>query len=245
MIGFYNYTVILTYLGLISAVYGMTQAIDGRYRLAIACLAFCGLCDAFDGPVARTKKDRTDNEQMFGLQLDSLCDVICFGVFPAMICYLLGVRGFLGGIAICYYVLCAVIRLAFFNVYETERQHSEDPGEKVFRGLPVTSISVILPVFFLLEMLMSEKSFSTLLIFLLFIVGTAFVVDFRLRKPTKKMLLTLIGITAAAVIIILIFTRYRVPKAAPEAELDLELTELFEDDSATAPSPLPVAEGAD
>lgn len=229
MIGFYNYTVILTYLSLISAVYGMTQALDGHYRMAIACLAFCGLCDAFDGPIARTKKDRTDNEQMFGLQLDSLCDVICFGVFPALICYLLGVRGFLGGIAIGYYVLCAVIRLAFFNVYETERQHSDEPGEKVFRGLPVTSIAAILPVFFLLEMIMTEKSFATLLVFLLFVVGTAFVVDFKLHKPSKKALFIMIAITAVAVGVILIFTKYRVPESSPETELDLELTELFEE----------------
>jgi len=238
MIGFYNYTVILTYLSLVSAVYGTTQAVAGHYRFAIACLAFCGLCDAFDGPVARTKKDRTDNEQMFGLQLDSLVDVICFGVFPALICYLLGVRSALGIFAICYYVLCAVIRLAFFNVYEMERQHSDDPGEKIFRGLPVTSISAILPVFFLLEMLMNEKVFSLLLMFLLLIVGTLFIVDFKLHKPSKKVLFLLILFTAAAVAVILIFTQYRVPEPEPEPEISEEIAELFEEElSDITPTP--------
>lgn len=212
MIGFYNYTVILTYLSLASAVYGMTQALDGHFRVAILCLAFCGLCDAFDGPVARTKKDRTSDEQMFGLQLDSLCDVICFGVFPALICYLLGVRGFLGGIAIVYYCLCAVIRLAFFNVYETNRQQQEDPGEKVFRGLPVTTIAAILPIFFLLEFVMSEQAFSILLVALLFAVGTAFVLNFKLKKPSVKVLILLIVATAAAVVVILFFSRYKLPQ---------------------------------
>ena len=96
LIGVYDYTVILTYLSLISSVFGMTQAIHGDYKEAIFCLAFSGACDAFDGRVARTKKNRTEDEKNFGIQLDSLCDVICFGVFPAMICYLLGVRGAIG-----------------------------------------------------------------------------------------------------------------------------------------------------
>lgn len=92
-IGFFDYTVILTYLSLISSVFGMTRAIHGDYKLAIFCLAFSGICDAFDGRVARTKKNRTEDEKNFGIQLDSLCDMFCFGIFPAIICYLLGVRG--------------------------------------------------------------------------------------------------------------------------------------------------------
>lgn len=229
MIGFYDYTVILTYLGLMSGVYGMTQALEGHYRIAIACLAFCGLCDAFDGPVARTKKNRSDDQQSFGLQLDSLCDVICFGVFPALIAYMLGVRGFIGGIAIGYFVLCAVIRLAFFNVYESNRQHSENPGEKIFRGLPVTSVSVILPLFFLLETLMSEKLFSALLVLLLLLIGTLFILDFQLKKPKPKQMLIMIGVTAAAVVVIMLFTRYKLPKAVPETDIiePIEIGDLF------------------
>ena len=86
MIGFYNYTVILTYISLLSSVFGMTQAIHGHFKTAIFCLALSGLCDMFDGKIARTKKDRTDDEKSFGIQIDSLCDVVCFGAFPALIC---------------------------------------------------------------------------------------------------------------------------------------------------------------
>ena len=133
-IGFYDYTVILTYLSLISSVFGMTQAIHGDYKEAIFCLALSGACDAFDGRVARTKKNRTEDEKNFGIQLDSLCDVICFGVFPAMICYLLGVRGAIGLPIVFFYCLCAVIRLAFFNVLEANRQKTEGGSNKVYRG---------------------------------------------------------------------------------------------------------------
>ena len=66
-IGFYDYTVILTYLSLLSAVIGMDFAYRGNFNAAIFCLFLCGFCDAFDGTVARTKKNRTDDEKAFGI----------------------------------------------------------------------------------------------------------------------------------------------------------------------------------
>ena len=80
MIGFYNYSVILTYISLLSSVFGMTQAIHGRFKAAVFCLALSGLCDMFDGKIARSMKNRTEDEKSFGIQIDSLCDVVCFGV---------------------------------------------------------------------------------------------------------------------------------------------------------------------
>lgn len=82
MIGFYDYTVVVTYISLVSSILGMFCAIDGRLTLAVSCLAFSGLCDMFDGKIARTKKNRTDDEKSFGIQIDSLCDIVCFGIFP-------------------------------------------------------------------------------------------------------------------------------------------------------------------
>lgn len=76
MIGFYDYTVVVTYISLISSIMGMFFAIDGKLPLAVFCLAFSGLCDMFDGKIARTKKNRTDDEKAFGIQIDSLCDIL-------------------------------------------------------------------------------------------------------------------------------------------------------------------------
>ena len=61
MIGFYDYTVILTYISFASAVSGIFCASTGHVRWAIVFLAFSGLCDMFDGKVASTKKDRTEH----------------------------------------------------------------------------------------------------------------------------------------------------------------------------------------
>lgn len=210
-IGVYDYTVILTFISLISSVFGMTQAIHGDYKMAVFCLAFSGMCDAFDGRVARSKKDRTEDEKSFGIQLDSLCDVVCFGVFPAMICYLLGVRGTLGLILVFFYCLCAVIRLAFFNVLEGKRQQEEEGCNKTYRGLPVTSISFILPMAFMLQFIMSDMAFLILLHFLLAAVGFLFILDFPLRKPGLKSILVMIGILCVTVCIMLAYTKFRIP----------------------------------
>ncbi|MDD4376528.1 MAG: CDP-alcohol phosphatidyltransferase family protein [Eubacteriales bacterium] len=211
MIGFYNYTVILTYMSLVSAMTGMTFAISGHFRLAIFCLALSGFFDMFDGKVARRKKDRTDNEKLFGIQLDSLCDVVAFGAFPGVFCYSIGLKGTLGMFAIGFYCVCGVIRLAYFNVVETNNFFSDEEHEKVYHGLPITSIAVILPLFFLLNFILTPKLFSLLLTFLLFAVGTLFIADFEMKKPSNKFLMVLVIIVAIAIILAFICTRYHVP----------------------------------
>lgn len=188
-IGVYDYTVILTYLSLCSSVVGMILTSKGAFTAAIGCLFLSGFCDAFDGIVARSKKDRTDDEKAFGIQLDSLCDVVCFGVYPGLLCYHLGTDGAVGMICIFLYCLCAVCRLAFFNVVEGKRQQTEGGCNKVYRGLPVTSISIIFPVLYWFRFLLSEAAFTAMLCIMLALVAFLFVLDFSVKKPDWKKIL--------------------------------------------------------
>ena len=142
LLGFYDYTVILTEVSLLCAVIGISHAIGENYRVSMVCLILCGICDAFDGHIARTKKNRSKEEKHFGIQLDSLCDLICFGILPGIICYQNGVNVILVGL----YCLAAVIRLAWFNVLEWNRQQCDEGHSSAYHGLPVTSISGILPL---------------------------------------------------------------------------------------------------
>lgn len=83
MLGVYNYTVLLTYIGMLTGPHrhrlrhGRTDPMGA----AVPCF-LAGLCDMFDGKIASTKKDRTPQEKRFGVQIDSLSDLICFGVLP-------------------------------------------------------------------------------------------------------------------------------------------------------------------
>ena len=208
MIGFYDYTVILTYVSLASSVIGMTQAIHGRFKVAVVLLAFSGLCDMFDGKIARTKKNRSDDAKAFGIQIDSLCDVVCFGAFPALICYLLGVRGFLGMTVIALYCVSSVIRLAFFNVMEMNNALITEEGEKFYRGLPITSMAVALPLVFMIQFFVPDRVFVVCLYLLLLVVGLLFIVDFRFRKPSNLTLAFLVSAISAALVLMLLYTRY-------------------------------------
>ena len=84
MIGYYNYTVILTYVGMLFGFAGITYVGSGNLKMALICLLMAGLCDMFDGKVASTR-ERTKQEKRFGVQIDSLSDLICFGGLPAVI----------------------------------------------------------------------------------------------------------------------------------------------------------------
>lgn len=208
MIGFYDYTVILTYISLASSMIGMTQAIHGRFKVAVLCLAFSGLCDMFDGKIARSKKNRTDDQKAFGIQIDSLCDVVCFGAFPAMICYLIGVRGFFGLTVIALYCVASVIRLGYFNVMEMKGALVDESGEKYYRGLPITSMAIALPLVFLLQFVIPDRAFRICLYLLLLIVGTLFIVDFKVKKPKNSTLAFLVVVVAAALAVMLMYTKY-------------------------------------
>ena len=204
MIGFYSYTVVLTYLGLASAAMGMILTFQGFAKYALFCLAFSGLCDMFDGKVARLKKDRTEDEKRFGIQIDSLCDVVCFGAFPMILCYSIGMRGPAGISILVFYLIAGVIRLAFFNVMEEKRQDETDEARKYYQGLPITSIAIILPLFCTLRPLLGHRFLSELHICIL-TVGLLFIINFPLRKPGWKMLTLLVALVSCALIKIYFF----------------------------------------
>ena len=87
MIGFYDYTVILTYISLLSGAMGIIVCLHGIGHpfLGVFFLMISGLCDTFDGRVARSKKNRTSQEISFGVQIDSLADMVAFGMLPPCI----------------------------------------------------------------------------------------------------------------------------------------------------------------
>ena len=157
MIGFYDYTVVVTYISLVSSILGMFCAIDGRLTLAVSCLAFSGLCDMFDGKIARTKKNRTDDEKSFGIQIDSLCDLICFGAQAAVLSLVMGGISWYSTLIAAFFVLAGVIRLGYFNVQEINRVR-RDPGRRqTYDGLPITSSSIILPLVGLIDILVKAR----------------------------------------------------------------------------------------
>ncbi len=199
MIGYYNYSVVLTYVSLVSAVWGMTLAMGGHVRLAVMCLMISGLCDCFDGSVARKCK-RSDSEKHFGVQIDSLCDLVAFGVFPAMIGYAVGMRSWYWTAALAFFVLSAVIRLGYFNVQEIERAQNGGGHRVDYQGLPVTSIALIAPVLLLIDTLFAPSR-ALVYPFGILVVGILYILKIRIKKPYN---MALVGLAAVGAVIFLL-----------------------------------------
>lgn len=197
MIGFYNYSVILTYISLASSVIGMFVTLEGHPKMALAFLAFSGLCDMFDGKIARAMKNRSADAKKFGIQIDSLCDVICFGAFPAVICYKLGMDS-IGGVAILvFFCITSVIRLGFYNVMEEKRQEETTENRKYYQGLPITSIAITLPIIYIFNPLLGSN-FIILLHVAVCAIGVLFITNFKVKKPSNPVLVVLVAIVALA-----------------------------------------------
>ena len=181
MIGFYNYTVILTYAGLASAVTGIYFAFEGKHIIvSVIALLIAGLCDMFDGKVARTR-ERTDAEKKFGIQIDSLCDLICFGFLPGAIGYAVGMREIYHWFILIFFTLAAVIRLAYFNVMEEERQKKTKEVRKTYEGLPVTSVALIMPLLYSFRSNIGFEYFADVYAVVMLIVGVAFITRFKVK----------------------------------------------------------------
>lgn len=207
MIGVYDYTVILTYLSTISGVVGIIVTMTGMGHpyCGTLFLMLSGLLDGFDGKVARTKKDRTELEKEFGIQIDSLSDLICFGVLPASIGVAqLRVSGILTDLGrkaerpehyslilllisiAAFYVLAALIRLAYFNSTQGEREEeAKIKGKSYFTGLPVTTAALIFPLTLVVHWF-TRADLTIFYFWLMLIVAILFVGNFKVPKPNKK-----------------------------------------------------------
>lgn len=180
-IGYYDYTVILTYCGMLTAVAGIFLSLHEDYWSAILCLMAAGVCDIFDGAIASTK-DRNRSEKDFGIQIDSLSDLISFGVLPAVFVYMITGQNLATGIVCAGYVLCALIRLAYFNVLEEERQRISTERRKIYLGLPVTAAAALLPIAYLF-LHYGLVTRSAVLPVTLILLGAGFLAPFEIRKP--------------------------------------------------------------
>lgn len=170
----------------------MVQASRGNLVVAVACIVFSGVCDMFDGIVARTKKNRTQDQKNFGIQIDSLVDVIAFGVLPACVFYFHGASSILGIIILVFYVTCGVIRLAFFNVLETRRQ--ADPNESAclshFRGMPITFSAIITPIACIIAWILPPSARAFVYYVAPLLMGFFFILDVKIPKLNVGALLS-------------------------------------------------------
>jgi len=133
----------ITLIGVCIGLTSIKFAIDGKFAIAIVAILFAGLMDALDGRIARLIKGTSK----MGKELDSLGDVISFGVAPAMIMYFWNLQYLnkLGWFVCLIYVVCVALRLARFNINSEEEPSWKD---NFFEGMPSPAggIIVLMPL---------------------------------------------------------------------------------------------------
>ena len=193
-------SVIATYLGVVFGVLSMAFAFSKiafaevdyiRYSLILLILA--GICDMFDGKIARMCK-RTEEEKEFGIQIDSLADTVNFVVLPVVIMLSLGMTSIFDIVIYVLFVICGISRLGAFNC----KANANGPVE-YYTGLPVTSTAIIYPLLGMLHGKISEYMFSMIYIIATLIIAILFIT--KIKIPKIKHIAYCIVITILAIIL--------------------------------------------
>ncbi len=134
---------IITALAICAGLTGIRLAFEGRFELAVVMVLIAAFLDGVDGRIARLLKSTT----RFGAQMDSLADIVNFGVAPALVlyAYLLDQAGAFGWIAAMIFAIAVGLRLARFNVME-ERQQKAGWQSDYFVGIPAPGGAILLLV---------------------------------------------------------------------------------------------------
>ena len=174
--------------GLLCALLGIYYAILGNFPAAIIGVLWAVLFDWADGIVARQMKGRTDHHRAFGGQLDSLIDIVSFGVFPAVFLLSYGKFSlwFLPG-AFLILATCA-IRLSYFNIFGLV-------DDKTYMGLALDNNVIILAFVFLFEGFINHTVFSIILYALLMVFLGFNLAPIRTPKFAGKWFYVLIAYT--------------------------------------------------
>ena len=180
--------------GLLCAVLGIYYAILGNFPLAIIGVLWAVLFDWADGIVARQMMGRTDHHRAFGGQLDSLIDIVSFGVFPAIFLLSYGKFSlwFLPGAF--FIVATSAIRLSYFNIFGLV-------DDKTYTGLALDNNVIILAFVFLFEGFISHTFFSIILYALLMALLVLNIAPIRMPKFAGKWFYALIVYTMVLTVI--------------------------------------------
>lgn len=191
----------LTLMGMFFGFYAILAAIKGNFMVASWAVIVAMIFDGLDGFVARLTQSTT----RFGIELDSLSDLVAFGVAPALIIFLSSIKAFgrVGWLAAFLFVACGAMRLARYNVQmvTTER--------KSFMGMPIPGAALIMVTMVLfsgkMQMELARSLFALVLTFSLSVLMVSTLrfhglkeIDFKKRKPFWLLVAIVVGFVAMA-----------------------------------------------
>ena len=198
-------SVLITCLGVVFGVLSMYFAFSkiaflevSYVRYSLIFLLLAGICDMFDGKVARMCK-RNNYDKKFGIQIDSLADTVSFVCLPVVIMLSLGMDSIISIFGFVLFILCGVLRLAHFNVLA-----DADEPVKYYSGLPVTTTAFIYPILGLLHGIVNESSFQIIYLVATYLIAFLFVLNIKVPKLMGKAYIIVPIISIILVILLLV-----------------------------------------
>lgn len=200
-LGFYNLANFMTLLGLASSVTAIFAAMALDFKVAVLLFAFAGVCDSLDGKLARNRIDNSDpRKAVYGVMLDSLCDLVSFGVTPCVIAYAFGNKTTIDLIIYMLFIACGCVRLAYYNT----RALCSDGKVSGFVGVPITTSVIVFPFLMMLAMFMTPVVISYALRIFFVSLGVAFVIKRKVKRPSAKTILWFVLANTAAIAVMFI-----------------------------------------
>ncbi len=205
IIGVYRKPDFVTMSGGAFSVTGIILAMRGHIYWSILCMLLALLCDGFDGVVARRGK-YVDYQSVYGTELDSLCDVVSFGILPMVIVQNITSFNVFSVIASIIFCICGIVRLAYFNMLSITKKSDG----KSFIGFPIVISAVVLPiVYFVLEVFKINLG-NIIYPVVLLVCGALFVVPVKLKKlnTRERLICALFGLVFV-IILSFVYCRFK------------------------------------
>ncbi len=214
-IGIFTLANAVTLFGLISSITACFLAVNGNIPFAIYMLFLSCLCDMFDGRIARAERatqlrGNENNPKLlrkiqfntfYGVQLDSLCDMVSFGVTPCVIAFCAGFNGVLDVIIYCIFVVCGATRLAYFNTLTNENPKKAKLG---FRGVPIPMSTFVVTFLFMLNELIPFGAMSWIVKIVYLMLAIAFILNKPVKKPNTRRGAILLAVEVIMLLVLLI-----------------------------------------
>lgn len=201
-LGFYNLANFMTLLGLASSITAIFAAIALDFKWAVLLFAFAGVCDCLDGKLARNRIDNSDTRKaVFGIMLDSLCDLVSFGITPCVIAYAFGNKTVVDLVIYLLFITCGCIRLAYYNT----RALCYDGKAKGFVGTPITTSVIFFPIIMVFSMVVDPTVLGFVLRAFFIILGIAFVLKVKVKRLSAKALIVCALVCTIAIALMFAF----------------------------------------
>ncbi len=183
---------LVSFIGYVCTIVGVYFCFINKIDYAVILLVASGVCDGLDGAFAKKFRKPGQNPE-YGVQLDSLADIVCSGIFPVIICLSLGFTKWWNAIIYSFFMICGITRLVYYNINSSKNSF--------YKGVPITVSTFLIPIVYCFT-----KTSNLVYSIIFSLLGICYVLDIKIQKPNIG-LRTIVSIIILGIVIFFFFIR--------------------------------------